>query len=121
MSKLIDEIRAMSPEERKELSAALKDLDQKPEQEVRSIGTPMRNPRTIDAYGNPLSAEEIYDREHRRIHRPYGYSETSSDYTGRTKTKYWTKEEVDAYNREVDQNWLEAKRKIFPDATLPDE
>lgn len=121
MSKLIDEIRAMSPEERRELSAVLKDLEPKPEREVISLGTPLLNPKYYDTYGNPLSEEEIYDKEHPRIHMPYGYYESQTVFGGETKTKYWTKEEIDAHNRKVDEDWLARKRKIFPDATLPDK
>ncbi len=121
MSKLIDEIRAMSPAERRELSAVLKDLDQKPEQEVRSLGEPMRDTQAIDAYGNPLSAEEIYNQKNPRRHLAYGYFESMTTFDGETKKKYWTKEEIDAYNRNVDEKWLAAKRKIFPNATLPGE
>ena len=121
MSKLIDEIRAMNPEERKELSAILKDLEPKPEAEHRSIGECMRNPKHVDAYGNQLSAEEIYDAEHPRDLKAYGFCESFTGFDGKTKTKYWTRAEVDAYNQKSNEAWLMEKRKVFPNATLPEE
>ena len=117
MSDLLNQIRSMSPEEKAELAAALKDLEPKPKSESREIGQAMGDPRKQDAYGNPLSAEEIWDRENPLQRIPYGYSETTHVFGQAPKTRYWTKAEVDADNDKVEAEWLARKQKVFPSAT----
>ena len=123
MSNLIEEIRAMSPEEQAELAAILDKAKEttKHKQIPQRIEEPMLNPRDHDAYGNALSPEEIWNREHPLILRNYGHCETRHDYGKPESKRYWKDEEVDAYNAEQKRLWLEAKRKVFPNATLPED
>lgn len=117
---LIDQIRAMSPEEKKALAAALKDLEPKPEPEHVSLGkSPDFRPK--DEHGRPLTAEEIYDREHplQLMRKPYGYYESFQDITGKKTCKVWTRAEVDAFNKPIEEAWLAEKKKHFPNAILP--
>ena len=116
---ILDEIRAMSPEERSELSAALKDLEPDPKPESREIGQAMRDAHKLDVYGNLLSAEEIWDRDNPLQRIPYGYSETIHVFGQASKVRYWTKAEVDAYNDKAETEWIARKRKLFPDAEIP--
>ena len=129
---IIDEIRAMSPKERTALSNALKELEPKQEPEPRQIGEPMHgagwDPQrgdymhcgiTLTEFKN-LPPEKQYDLEHPLVLREYGYRETVASWGKPQETKYWSKREIDAYNEERKLLWLEEKRKIFPDATLPD-
>ena len=117
MSRILDEIKTMTQEERAELSAALKDLEQKPTPEARMIGE-MADPRSRDSHGNRLSAEQIWDQEHPLLLKPYGFSETEVAFGKPAKTKYWSREEVDRYNEEQKRLWLKEKQKVFPDASL---
>ena len=115
---ILDEIRTMSPEEKAELFAALKDLEPKPEPEIHSLGEPFdRTPR--DESGRLLTAEKIYDRDHPLMRKPYGYYESFQDITGKKTRKVWTRAEIDAFNKPIEEAWLNEKRKHFPDATLP--
>ena len=123
MNKLIEEIRAMSPEEQAELAYILDKARETTRQKQlpQRIEKPMLNSRDYDAFGKPLSPEEIWDRDHPLILYDYGHCETRHVY-GKPETKhYWTDKEVDAYNAEQKRLWLEAKRKVFPNATLPEE
>ena len=115
---LIDEIRRMSPEEKAELRAVLADLEPKPEPVVEQLGKPM-DMRPRDERGRLLTEEEIWDRNHPLLRKPYGYCEQFTDFYGKTTTKVWTRAEVDAFNRPIEESWLAAKRKVFPDAQLP--
>lgn len=118
MSRLIDEIKNMSPEEKAELMEALK--PEQPRQESRTLGTSLGNPMHQNQYGQLLSAEELYDREHPITDLwASDYSITESDYSGKTRRRYFTEEEIIAHNKEVKRIWLEEKRKFFPNATLP--
>ena len=92
--------------------------EDKPEPETRTLGQ-MGNPAHRDAYGNKLTAEQIWDKEHPRTHIGYGYTSTFVDFNGKETKKTWSRKEVDEYNRKIDEKWLAEKRKVFPDATLP--
>lgn len=117
---IIDEIKKMSPEERKELHKVLTDLEPKPENEIRSLGNNLRGPAACDDYGNPLTKEQIYDKEHPLILVQYGRRESYHVFGQEPKVKFWTDAEVDAYNAAKKEEWLAEKRKYFPDATLPE-
>ncbi len=121
MSKLIEEIQAMSPEERIELAAVLKGLEPKPEPEVKQMGTPF-DMRPRDARGKLLTAEEAWDQENPLCIRPYSYSETYVNQfdNGRKKVKKYTKAEIDEYNAKQLKIWLKAKREVFPDCLEPE-
>ena len=123
MSRLIDEIRAMSPEERQELAAVLEDLEPKPEPEAIQLGKPF-DLRPKDDRGVLLSPEAAWDRDHSLGHflRIYGYYETNDCrfFGGKLTVKKFTKKEIDEYNAEQLQIWLKAKREVFPDCLEPE-
>ena len=80
----------------------------------------MRNPADLNKYGMELSAEEKWDREHPLVRRPYGFYETYfNGVTGQKTRKNWSRAEIDAYNRPIEEAWLSEKRKLFPEAQLP--
>lgn len=112
---LIDEIRSMSPEEKAELRAALEPPKPAPTKTVNSLDL-----RPRDERGALLTPEEIYDRRH-----PlegiwaYGYSVTSQVMGQDPVVRYYTDQEVAAHNEPIIQDWLEEKRKHFPDAKRP--
>ena len=115
---LIRLLRALRDQEETDLGETDLEPYPSPKQETREIGPAMGDPRKQDAYGNPLSAEEIWDRENPLQRIPYGYSETTHVYgQAAPKTRYWTKAEVDAYNDKVEAEWLAMKQKVFPSAT----
>ena len=119
---LIERIRTASPKEKAALAAVMKDiLEPKPEPEYKQLGKPF-DFRPKDEHGRLLTDEELWDREHALLPRlkPYGFTETSiNGLTGQKTTKKWTRAEVDAYNEPIQQEWLQEKRKLFPDAQLP--
>lgn len=114
---LIDEIRAMSPEERKEAKQLLQETENQ-SIEARSLGECMHgpdwDPRTGRYKNDGLTPEEIYVRDHPLILRQYGYSESYAEWGKPQKTIYWSKREVDAYNEDLKKQWLEEARKHFP-------
>lgn len=115
---LIDEYRAMSPEERREFTQLLQEED-KPEPEVRQLGEPF-DLRPRDERGALLTPEEIYDRRHPLEGIwPYGFSITSQVMGQDPVVRYYTDQEVAAHNEPIIQAWLEEKRKHFPDAKRP--
>ena len=131
---ILDEIRAMSPEEQVELGNILKSAEARAKLqkgEVRNLGfmhgagwDPQRGDYmhcgiTLTEFNN-LPPEKQYDLEHPLVLREYGYCETVASWGQPQETRYWSKKEVDRYNEDLKQRWLEEKRKIFPDATLPD-
>lgn len=75
--------------------------------------------RLRDQYGRLLTDEEIWDQEHPLIRKPYGFTEVYTVFGSDPVRKVWTKEEVEAYNKPIEEAWLAEKRKVFPDAQLP--
>lgn len=125
---ILDEIRAMSPEEQVELGKLLQSAEiraKHQDEEVRQLGEPMRGPgysQRLEKYIHEvLTPKEIYIRNHPLTLREYGYYETYASWGQPQKRKYWSKKEVDAYNEERKLLWLGEARKEFPDITLPDE
>jgi len=118
---ILDEIRAMSPEEKAALSEALKDLEPKPEPEARMLGDPMGNPRYLKENGEYMTDEEMYDKDHPLTGLWYygGYKLVQVMGQAAKKT-YYTKDEVDAHNEEIINAWYEAKRKKFPNCLRPE-
>ena len=120
---IISRIKTATPEEKAELAAVMAEAlkEQKPKPTVRPMGeAPSMVQR--DDRGKPLTAEEIWDREHPILPllKTYGFTETTTNFhTGKTYTKRWTDAEVDEYNAPIKQKWLEEKRKVFPNAQLP--
>lgn len=127
---ILDEIRAMSPEEKAALSEALKDLEPKPEPKVinqgfmhgtgwdASRGTYMhRSGITMDEF-NRLSPPEQYILEHPVPLRAYGYCERFAFFGQPEKTKYWSRKEIDEYNEEQKRLWLEKAHKVFPNVNF---
>lgn len=118
---LLDEARAMSPEEQVELGKLLQSAEiraKHQDEEVRQLGEPMHGPGWDDRLkkykDDGLTPVEIYVRDHPLNLRQYGYSETFASWGEPQKTKYWRKEEVDAYNEELKLRWLEEAHKVFP-------
>ena len=132
MSDLLDQIRAMSPEDQVEVGKIIKSAEEKVKQqkgEVRNLGfvhgpgwDPQREDYmhcgiTLTEFNN-LPPEKQYDLEHPLVLRQYGHSETFASWGKPQKTKYWSKKEVDEYNEEQKRRWLKEKQKVFPNATL---
>ena len=116
---LIDDIRAMSLEERREFNQLLQEED-KPEPEVRQLGEPMHGPNWDTLHNRYLSPEEEYDKKHPLEDIwPYGLSMTSQAFGQDPVVRYYTDQEVAAHNEPIIQDWLEEKRKHFPDAKRP--
>ena len=114
----IAKILEATPEEQEALAAALEKAKQKKKPEIKSMGQPFdRRPK--DEHGRLLTPEEVWDREHPLIRKPYGYCETCQDITGKKTRRVWTRAEVDAFNRPFEEAWLTEKRKLFPNAVLP--
>ncbi|MBR4575616.1 MAG: hypothetical protein IKO25_00295 [Clostridia bacterium] len=120
MNDLLQQIKQMTPKEQAELAAILKEAEEKmkPEPEVIMLGEPL-DLRPRDERGVLLTPEQIWDRDHPLERRYYGYSETFHEWGKPQRTKYWTDDEVDAYNKPIEEAWLAAKRKVFPNAQLP--
>ncbi len=122
MSELLEQIKHMTPEEQAELAAVLDAAQKKTEAANRPVVQQpcMRNPHDLDEHGMKLSPEAIWDRDHPLIRKPYGYYEMSFNaITGQKTRRNWSRAEVEAYNRPVEEAWLAEKRKLFPEAQLP--
>ncbi len=123
---LLEEIRAMSPEEQAELGRILEDAKFKEEhQNVEVLQLGMHGPgysHKLEKYiDEVLTPEEIYIHNHPIDQREYGYYETFASWGQPQERKYWSKKEIDEYNKEKKRIWLEEARKVFPNITLPDE
>ncbi len=121
MSELLEQIKQMTPEEQAELAAVL-DAAQKKAAAAKMPVTEqpcMRNPRYLNENGMPMTAEERWNKDHPLIRKPYGYYENIQVIGQPPRVKVWTKEEVEAYNKPIEEAWLAEKRKLFPDAQLP--
>ena len=122
MSELLEAAKRATPEELAELAEIIEEAQRKAAAaKVPAKEQPcMRNPADLNKYGMELSAEEKWDREHPLVRRPYGFYETSfNGVTGQKTRKNWSRAEIDAYNRPIEEAWLSEKRKLFPDAQLP--
>lgn len=115
---ILEAVNQMTPEEKAAFSAALKDLEPKPAPVTEQLGEPL-DLRPRDERGRLLTEEEIWDRDHLLDRKPYGFSETIADWQGKVTTKVWTRAEIDAWNKPIEEAWLAEKRKVFPDAQLP--
>ena len=116
---LLEEIRAMSPEEKAALSEALNDLEPKPEPEGRYLGN-MRDPRYIKSNGEYMTEEEKYDYDHPLTGLwCYGTYDLIQVFGQPAKKKYRSMDEVDAHNKEIIDAWYEAKRIVFPNCLKP--
>lgn len=106
MSKLIEEIKAMSPEERAELAEAIRSLDSEPVPVTEIAAGPV----AVDEFGRRLSPSEEYDRLHPLQLLSPGYTETVTDYeTGKRKIKKWTVDEIEQHNSKAREEHEAAK------------
>lgn len=117
---ILNEIQSMSQEERRQLAELLKENPQPvPTRELGTIIFPEQRARGPHGELFAQGSEEEWDVLHPLRRKPYGYTETGIDMTGRKRTKSFTREEIDEMNRPAEEAWLEAKRKKFPNAILP--
>ena len=131
---ILDEIRAMSPEEQVELGKLLQSAEiraKHQDEKVRQLGESMHGPGwdprrgaymhrsgiTMDEF-NRLSPPEQYVLEHPVPLRAYGYCERFASFGQPEKTKYWSRKEIDEYNEEQKLLWLEKAHKVFPNVNF---
>ena len=120
---LIDEYRAMSPEERREFNRLQREAD-RPEPVVKQLGECMHGPgwnqRTGRYVDDDLTPEQRYD-----MHHPlngiwlYGRTETTQVIGQDPVVRRYSDKEVYEHNAPIIDAWLEEKRKQFPDAVRP--
>lgn len=121
MSELLEAAKKASPEELAELAEIFEDAKRKAAAAKIPVKEQpcMRNPADLNEYGMELTAEEKWNRDHPLIRKPYGYYERTQVFGQAPQMKVWSRAEVDAYNRPIEEAWLAEKRKLFPDAQLP--
>ena len=121
MSELLEAAKKASPEELAELAKIFEDAKRKAAAAKIPVKEQpcMRNPADLNEYGMELTAEEKWNRDHPLIRKPYGYHESIQVFGQAPQMKVWSRAEVDAYNRPIEEAWLAEKRKLFPDAQLP--
>lgn len=121
MSELVELAKKATPEELAELVEIIENAKRKAAAAKIPVKEQpcMRNPADLNEYGMELTAEEKWNRDHPLIRKPYGYYERIQVFGQAPQMKVWSRAEVDAYNRPIEEAWLAEKRKLFPDAQLP--
>lgn len=123
---LIDEFKRLTDDELQEIDHLFIGMRARKKAQLIRTEIPAQKQPAFGSYANThdntgrlLTDEEIWDRDHPLSRRPYGYYERKQLFGNAQQTKVWSKAEVDAYNKPIEEAWLAEKRKLFPNAQLP--